>query len=58
MGTIEERIRDAERRLLARYDVSATEKGTRVAREVAVHVVGSERPAIVYSMIALYQGPR
>ena len=26
-------------------------------REVAVHVVGSERPALVYSMITLYQPP-
>lgn len=39
-------------------EVSATEKGTRIAREVGVHVVGSERPALLYSMIVLYQGPR
>jgi acyl dehydratase len=31
-------------------------KGTRVEREIAVHVVGSERPALLYSSIALYQG--
>ena len=39
-------------------DAKATDKGTRIEREVAVHVVGSERPAILYSMIVLYQGPR
>lgn len=38
--------------------VSATDKGTRVEQEVAIHVVGSERPALLYSMIVLYQGPR
>jgi acyl dehydratase len=38
--------------------VTATEKGTRVENEVAIHVVGSERPALLYSMIVLYQGPR
>jgi acyl dehydratase len=35
--------------------VEAAPKGTRVAREVAVHVVGSEKPALLYEMIALYQ---
>ena len=34
----------------------ATPKGTKVVREVAVHVVGQERPALLYSMIVLYQG--
>jgi acyl dehydratase len=38
--------------------VEAIEKGTRIAREVAVHVVGSERPALLYEMIALYQPKR
>jgi acyl dehydratase len=38
--------------------VEAVPKGTRVAREVAVHVVGSDRPALLYSMITLYQPPR
>jgi acyl dehydratase len=38
--------------------VEATPKGTRVEREIAVHVVGSERPAILYGMIILYQPPR
>ncbi len=31
-------------------------KGTRVETEVAVHVVGNDRPALLYSMIVLYQG--
>jgi acyl dehydratase len=31
-------------------------KGTRVETEIAVHVVGSDRPALLYSMIILYQG--
>lgn len=35
-----------------------TDKGTRVESEIAIHVVGSERPALLYSMITLYQGPR
>ena len=38
--------------------VEAAEKGTRVVREIAVHVVGSERPALVYQMIILYQPKR
>ena len=36
--------------------VEAGAKGTRVETEIAVHVVGSERPALLYSMIILYQG--
>ena len=39
-------------------EVSAIPKGTRVVQEVAVHVVGSDRPAILYSMITLYQPKR
>jgi acyl dehydratase len=39
-------------------DVQETPKGTRVVNEVAVHVVGSERPALLYRSILLYQGPR
>lgn len=35
--------------------VEAGKKGTRVASEVAVHVVGSDRPALVYESIILYQ---
>jgi acyl dehydratase len=38
--------------------VSAGDKGTRIEREVAIHVVGSERPALLYAMIVLYQGPK
>lgn len=38
--------------------VEATDKGTRVVREIAVHVSGSERPALVYQMIVLYQPKR
>ena len=36
--------------------VQATDKGTRIENEVAIHVVGNDRPALVYSMIVLYQG--
>ncbi len=39
-------------------EVTAIPKGTRVAHEVAVHVVGSDRPAILYGMITLYQPKR
>lgn len=38
--------------------VEAIPKGTRILREIAVHVVGSDRPALVYQMIVLYQPPR
>jgi acyl dehydratase len=38
--------------------VEATPKGTRVATELAVHVVGSDRPALIYEGITLYQAPR
>jgi acyl dehydratase len=38
--------------------VEATPKGTRLVREIAVHVVGSDRPALLYHMILLYQPPR
>ncbi len=36
-------------------EVQATPKGTRAVREIAVHVAGSERPALLYQMIILYQ---
>jgi len=39
-------------------EVEAVDKGTRAVNEVAVHVVGSEKPALLYQMIVLYQGPR
>jgi acyl dehydratase len=38
--------------------VEGSPKGTRVVNEIAVHVVGSERPALLYRMILLYQLPR
>lgn len=36
--------------------VEAGKKGTRIETEVAIHVVGNDRPALLYSMITLYQG--
>lgn len=41
----------ARTRLVA---VEAKPKGTQVTQEIAVHVVGSERPAILYTMLVLY----
>jgi len=38
--------------------VEAVEKGTKLVREIAVHVTGSERPALLYQMIILYQPKR
>lgn len=38
--------------------VEAVPKGTRVEREITIHVVGSDRPALLYSMILLFQPPR
>jgi acyl dehydratase len=38
--------------------VEAGKKGTRAETEIAVHVVGSDRPALLYSMIVLYQPRR
>jgi hypothetical protein len=34
----------------------AGKKGTRLEQETAIHVVGSDRPALLYNMITLYQG--
>ena len=45
----------ARRRLTA---VEATPKGTKVVSQVAIHVVGSERPALLIDSIILYQPPR
>jgi acyl dehydratase len=45
----------ARKRLKA---VEETPKGTRLVQEIAVHVEGSDRPALVYDMILLYQPPR
>ena len=33
----------------------AGKKGTRVEQEIAIHAVGNDRPALLYSMIVLYQ---
>ncbi len=38
--------------------VEAIPKGTRILNEIVVHVVGSDRPALLYHMILLYQPPR
>ncbi len=38
--------------------VDGTPKGTRMVTEVAIHVVGSDRPALLYASIVLYQAPR
>jgi hypothetical protein len=37
--------------------VEAHAKGTQVVQEINVHVVGNERPAIVYEMVVLYHPP-
>lgn len=37
--------------------VEAHPKGTQVTNEIAVHVVGSERPAVLYEMVVLYHPP-
>lgn len=45
----------ARSRLVA---VEAKPKGTQVTQELAVHVVGSDRPAISYTMLVLYHPAR
>jgi len=45
----------ARARLVA---VDARPKGTQLTQEVAVHVVGGERPALLYTMLVLYHPPR
>jgi len=35
----------------------AKPKGTQVTQEIAVHVVGSDRPALLYTMLVLYHPP-
>jgi len=45
----------AHRRLTA---VESTRKGTRITSEIAVHVTASERPALVYTAVTLFQPPR
>jgi len=37
--------------------VEARPKGTLVTTEIAVHVVGSDRPALIYRMLVLYHPP-
>jgi len=44
----------ARSRLVA---VEAKPKGTQVTQEVAVHAVGSDRPALLYTMLVLYHPP-
>ena len=36
--------------------IEAGKKGVRVEQEAAIHVVGSDRPAVLYNMITLLQG--
>ena len=36
--------------------VEAGKKGVRLEQEAAIHVVGSDRPAVLYNMITLLQG--
>jgi len=38
-------------------NVEARPKGTLINTEIAVHVVGQERPALVYDMLVLYHPP-
>ena len=44
----------ARSRLVA---VDAKPKGTQMTQELAVHVVGSDRPALLYTMLVLYHPP-
>jgi acyl dehydratase len=45
----------ARSRLVA---VEAKPKGTQMTQEIAVHVVGNDRPALLYTMLVLYHPPR
>lgn len=38
-------------------DAQAKPKGTQITQEIAVHVVGQERPALLYTMLVLYHPP-
>jgi acyl dehydratase len=38
-------------------DVDAKPKGTQVTQEIQVHVVGQDRPALIYEMVVLYHPP-
>lgn len=44
----------ARSRLLS---VEAKPKGTQLAQEIHIHVVGNERPALTYEMLTLYHPP-
>ena len=44
----------ARARLVA---VEPKPKGTQITQEIAVHVVGSDRPALTYTMLVLYHPP-
>ncbi len=44
----------ARSRLVA---VEPKPKGTQITQEIAVHVVGSDRPALLYTMLVLYHPP-
>jgi len=44
----------ARARLLA---VEAKPKGTQVTQEINIHVVGSDKPAVIYVMLVLYHPP-
>ncbi len=35
----------------------AKSKGTQITQQIAVHVVGSDRPAVLYTMLVLYHPP-
>jgi acyl dehydratase len=37
--------------------VEAHKRGTQVTQEIQVHVVGSEKPALIYEMVVLYHPP-
>jgi len=39
-------------------DIQAKPKGIQVTQEIAVHVVGQERPALLYTMLVLYHPPQ
>jgi hypothetical protein len=45
----------ARTRLVA---AEAKPKGTQITQEIAVHVVGNARPALLYTMLVLYHPPR
>ena len=38
-------------------DVQAHKRGTQVTQEIQVHVVGNDKPALIYEMVVLYHPP-